>query len=805
MTMRPRGLAAAVTLLSAATTAYEILVVRLLAVEQFHHFASMVIGVALLGSGMSGTLAALLPPANSLGAAARVRWAAAITAAALVASPWATHAVRVEPTQLAWDGAQWARLAALVVALALPFATGALATLTAFTVEPERAGRLYGASFAGGALGVALAIATLFALPPGQALAVPPLLGALGALWLCHTGALGLMGAGSLAAAVLFITPLWSLQLTPYKSLPQLRALPGAQVVAEETSPLGWVMALQAPSFRFAPGLSLEYRGGFPAQTALLVDGDVAGVATDLRSADAAELAEALPTALPWALGPWRRVLLIGVGSGLELKAALGHGAEKVVTLELNPALLRLSRKLAPPDTVEAQRIEDRAGDARGELAQPGEPFDLITLTPAVGYGASIAGVRALDEDFLHTVDAYELYLRRLATGGVLSVTNWLSVPPRESVRTILTAAEALRRVTGSASHGLLVARSWGTVTVLARPAGYTPGELARLRDFARQRSLDLDWPLEVSGDTEPFHAIDDPALREAAAAAVTSPREAARFAGASAFDVAPVDDARPYPHHFVRPGSMLAFLRSARGTWLPFAEWGPIAITATFVQAVLVSLLLLLAPAAIWARRTTTTVSLPVLIGFFAALGFAYVAAELAAIQQLGLLLGHPVYAVAGALTVLLACSGAGSAWSDRIAPSLGPRACASLALLLSLAAAMLLGGVHALQAAALPVRALAAFGCLAVPAFLMGLPFPLGLRSLAQGRGEVAWAWAANGFASVIGAPCGALIGLEAGSRVLFLAAGAAYALAGVLHWSALRGHGDWALKRNDARVPP
>jgi len=249
----------------------------------------------------------------------------------------------------------------------------------------------------------------------------------------------------------------------------------------------------------------------------------------------------------------------------------------------------------------------------------------------------------------------------------------------------------------------------------------------------------------------------------------------------------------------------MLAFLRSARGTWLPFAEWGPIAITATFVQAVLVSLLLLLAPAAIWARRTTTTVSLPVLIGFFAALGFAYVAAELAAIQQLGLLLGHPVYAVAGALTVLLACSGAGSAWSDRIAPSLGPRACASLALLLSLAAAMLLGGVHALQAAALPVRALAAFGCLAVPAFLMGLPFPLGLRSLAQGRGEVAWAWAANGFASVIGAPCGALIGLEAGSRVLFLAAGAAYALAGVLHWSALRGHGDWALKRNDARVPP
>lgn len=802
--MGQRGLAPAIALLSAATTAYEILLVRLFAVEQFHHFASMAIGVALLGAGVSGMLGALLPPADARAAAARVRRAAASAAAALAASPWAAHAMRVEPTQLAWDGAQWARLAALVVALALPFAAGALATLTAFTLEPERTGRLYGASFAGGAVGVALAVVTLFAVAPGQALAVPPLLGSVGALLLGRTRTARMVGGASLAAAALFLTPLWSLRLTPYKGLAQIRALPGARIVAECTSPLGWLVALQAPSFRCAPGLSFGFRGRFPAQTALLVDGDVAGVATDLRGAEAAELAEALPTALPWALGPWRRVLVVGVGSGLELKAALSHGADRVVTQELNPALLRLSRALGPLDTAEAERIEDRAGDARGQLAQQGEPFDLIILVPVVGHAASVAGVRALDEDFLHTVDAYELYLRRLAPGGVLSVTNWLSVPPRESVRTILTAAEALRRVTGSAARGLLLARSWGTMTVLARPAGYTDADLARLRDFAHQRSLDLDWPLEATGGAEPFHEFDDPGLREAAAAAVTSPAEAARFASAYPFEVAPVDDARPYPHHFVRPGSVLAFLRSARGTWLPFAEWGPIAVVASLVQALLVSALLLLVPAAIWARRAATTVPLPALIGFFAALGFGYVAAEVAAIQQLGLLLGHPVYAVAAALTALLACSGTGSAWSDRIAPTLGPRACALLAVLLFLGAALLLGAVHALQAAALPVRAFAALACIATPAFLMGLPFPLGLRSFARGSGDVAWAWAVNGFASVIGAALSALIGLEVGSRVLFLAAGTAYALAGVLHWSVLQHRVGRAITGNGACVP-
>src|SRR5437870_13149788 len=99
--MGTRALAPAVALLSAATTAYEILLVRLFAVEQFHHFASMAIGVALLGAGASGTLGALRPMRDPAAGARRVRASAAATAAALAASPWAAHAVHIEPTPLA--------------------------------------------------------------------------------------------------------------------------------------------------------------------------------------------------------------------------------------------------------------------------------------------------------------------------------------------------------------------------------------------------------------------------------------------------------------------------------------------------------------------------------------------------------------------------------------------------------------------------------------------------------------------------------------------------------------------------------
>jgi hypothetical protein len=62
--------------------------------------------------------------------------------------------------------------------------------------------------------------------------------------------------------------------------------------------------------------------------------------------------------------------------------------------------------------------------------------------------------------------------------------------------------------------------------------------------------------------------------------------------------------------------------------------------------------------------------------------------------------------------------------------------------------------------------------------------MPFPLGLRRLAAGsEGRVAWAWAANGFASVVAAPLAALIALEVGSGTLLAGAGTAYAVAGAV----------------------
>ena len=784
----------AVLLISASTLAYEILLVRAFAIEHFSHFAYMAIGVAMLGYGASGTFMALV---RRPGRERTERWfarAALATPVSLIASAALVHQIPLDATQLLWDTWQWPRLAGVYLLLALPFGVGALAVLSAIALESDRPGWIYGASFLGAGMGAILAVAILWLVAPDRALAVPAVIGgvaATAATLQARGSRSRLRGASALAVLSLtvgvFVTPLWRLEISPYKGLPQVEAYPNAVRVAEHTSPLGWVVAVEADAFRHAPGLSLVYSGAFPGQVALFVDGQVAG-AVSRWGADGAALAilDWLPSAIPYALGGREKVLVLGAGGGLEVWSALQHGARRVSAVELHPDVVELANSLGDGLELgaEASTVEWEIGDARSLVARSREEFDLIALGPGGAFATGAAGVHSLSEDFLHTVDAYVDYLSHLRDGGVLAITRWVTVPPRGSVRVILTAAEALRRAAPeSLASGLVVVRSWATATVLVRPGGFSEQEVDALASWSAERRFDLDWYPGARVPGSQFNILEGGTLFEAAAAAVAGSESASLFASSQPFDVAPVRDSRPYPHHFIKPGSLRALVRSGRGSWLPFAEWGYIALLATLAQSVILAGVLMLIPAVLRVPRGGAR-GWVTLAGYFTAIGLAYLAAEIAAIQQFNLLLGHPVYAVAAVLAAFLTFSGAGSVWSDRIRAGRAWMVCLSLAVVLTACAGILLALVHVLQPGNLILRSLVAVLILAPLAFLMGLPFPMGIRRFAGGDvAGVAWAWAANGFASVVAAPLAALIALEVGSQALFLVAAASYGAAGVL----------------------
>jgi hypothetical protein len=666
-----------------------------------------------------------------------------------------------------------------------------LAILLAIILEQDRPGRVYGASFLGAGLGAAIGVAVLWFAFPVKAVAVPAVVSALGSLSATRGGVRrsrwhAVAWVMLILACLVIARPLWTLDITPYKGLPQVEAFPGARRVTESTSPLGWVVAVDAMAFRHAPGLSLAYQGSFPRQIALFVDAELAGTLSSWETERDREILYWLPSAMPYALGGRDRVLVMGAGGGTEVWSALAHGARRVSAVELNPDLARVGPwQDARPSQPQARGdVEWAIGDGRSFVARTDQRYDLITIGAGRAFGTSAGGVHALNEDFLHTVEAYVRYLELLSVDGVLAVTRWVTVPPRENVRVILTAAEALKRFAPDAlGDGLVVMRSWATGTVLVRPSGFSQEDGEALASWAAERRFDLDWFPGISAPGSQYNVLDEPVLFDAAEAAVAGGDSLARFTSEYAFEVAPTTDARPYPHHFLRAESMAEFLRRDRGSWLAFAEWGYITLAATLVQSIVLAGLLMIVPVFIRARRSAGQGRVR-LVGYFAAVGLAYLTAEIAAIQQLGLLLGHPVYAVASVLVAFLICSGVGSAWSDRLPIERAWRWAALLAGMLVIYAAALLSVVHLLQAGHMTVRVIAGLALMAPLALLMGLPFPLGLRSISgTGSEGIAWAWAANGFASVVATPLAALVALEAGSRALFLAAALAYACAAAI----------------------
>jgi len=780
-----------VFLVSAAVLAAQVVLLRIFSIASFHHFAYMAVGMALLGFGASGTLLVVLEKRLRGRLADWFEGLATAFPVALVVGLWLAGRVPFEPTQLLWEPGQWLWLGLTYAVLTAPFLIAAGAIGIALMGAGERVGRIYAWSLIGSGLGSALALLLLVLARPDRAYAGVVVVAAVGAVAALASRGLSTRRAGVAAAVVVaavgcVLAPPWPLAVTQFKGLPQVEAFPDARRVDEAWAPTGWVAAVESSAFRHAPGLSLAYRGGFPRQIALFVDGETAGAAT--RGDGSLEFLEWLPSSAAYAMRSTDRVLVLGSGGGLEVLNALHHGASRVTGVELVGPLVEVARRVAGAESDVARRPNVRTviGDARAFVAGTDERFDLIVLPLAGSMPTAAAGVYSLGEDWLNTVEAYGTYLDRLTPGGTLAVTRWTRTPPRDNVRLILTVAEALR---GHGAHdvgaSVIFLRSWATGTLLVKPAGFDSDDLSGLRSFARERRFDLDWPPE---EGTRFNRIEAPVFTDAVRAAAGGANAAAAFAEAYPFRVNPATDDRPYFGRFLRMRAMARLLREERGAWLPFAEWGTLAVVATLFQSGMLALVLIGIPAAVLVVRGKGRGAAP-MGAYFAALGLGYVFLAMGAIQRLGLLLGHPVYAAAATLAALLTFSGVGSALSDRLDRQWAPRACLAVA---GLAAVVALASPAAGAVTTLPVslRILVALVLVAVPGTLMGVPFPLGLRHLTGGGVGVAWAWATNGVASVVGASLAILIAMEMGGRGLLAAAALLYlGAAAVWRWGPAR----------------
>ncbi|HOU89386.1 MAG TPA: hypothetical protein PLU22_00005, partial [Polyangiaceae bacterium] len=167
----------------------------------------------------------------------------------------------------------------------------------------------------------------------------------------------------------------------------------------------------------------------------------------------------------------------------------------------------------------------------------------------------------------------------------------------------------------------------------------------------------------------------------------------------------------------------------------------------------------------------------------YFAVIGLAYFAVELAWLGRASLVLGHPSLAATVVLGSLLIGSGLGALAAPRLGLG-GLRRSGVAVPVLVVAVTALLGWLGAGEAG-LPWgwRAAGVAAGVALAGAAMGPFFPLGFARF--GDANKAWFWAVNGAASVVAAAYSVALTMELGMlRVALLGAGL-YAVAVVLLW--------------------
>ncbi len=793
-----RRLLLATLFISAAAIGYEILLMRVLSIVQWHHFAYMIISLALLGYGASGTFIALLrshlePRFETAFAASALFFSIAMIVCFIVA-----QRVPFNALEIVWDRGQFLNLAVVYVVFFVPFFFAACCIGLAFTCRGGDASRIYFFDLFGAGLGAVLIIVLLFAVSPQTALVLLVLLplaaSAIMASTLTSRLPLAIAQLAWLALLAIGIPQAHlELRISEYKGLSQALQVIDSRILEQSSSPLGLITVVDSPTvpIRHAPGLSFNTRHIPPVQLAVFTDADGMSAITryDGNPGSVAYLGD-LTAALPFRLLENPVVLVLGAGTGSEVLLSLFHGASRVDAVELNPQMTEL---VAGTYADFAGRIYDDprvtvyTDEARGFVARSGGGYDLVQIGLLDSFGASGAGVQALNESYIYTTGALREYLADLEPGGLLAITRWIKMPPRDSVKLIATAIEALRQ-SGVSEPGRRIAmiRSWNTSTLLIKNGDLTASEIGRIREFARSRSFDtVYFPGMRAEAANRFNRLADPYLFDAASALLGD--STGDFFERYKFYVEPASDDRPYFFHFFRWRTLpeVMALRKAGGAGL--IEWGYLVLVATIVQAAVLGLVLILLPLSLvrraWPAGTARRFGF-----YFLLLGLAFLFVEMAFIQKFILFLSNPLYSVAVVLSGFLLFAGLGSASSERLARRLPWPGVSPVTVAVAAIAVLALGYVLVLPAVfgrfiglADPAKIIVSLALIAPLAFFMGMPFPLGLKRLSGlAPGFLPWAWGINGFASVVSAVLATLLAIEFGFNVVILLALVLYALA-------------------------
>src|SRR5581483_6517374 len=431
-----RNLLAGVALSSFAALLLELGLTRVFSVVLFYHFAFLAISIALLGLGAGGVFA-YLARQRLASRSTRDLVARFCNINALLIPVVLTIGLRL-PVSLELSKANFLRLTAIYLASAVPFFLTGLQFSIVFAREHERIPRLYGADLGGGALACLAIVPLLNFLGGPNTLLFAALVSAVaGSVW-AEDRKLRKSSYGRVALLLVLIALNYSGKL-----LDIVYAKGGFRDSA-------WV------EFARWNSISRVEVDRQDNAKAIVIDADAS---TYLMAADPQQWNTpawkkqlmSAPPAIANLLRPHGEYAIIGPGGGVDVVRALAAGSPSVTGIEINPIIANTIMRGRYADYTyhlyQRPDVHIHVTDGRSFVRNARQRFDVVQMTLVDTWASTAAGAFALSENSLYTVEAFQEYLEHLNPDGLVAITRWEFSEPREALRVVSVAMEALHRL----------------------------------------------------------------------------------------------------------------------------------------------------------------------------------------------------------------------------------------------------------------------------------------------------------------------------------------------------------------------
>jgi spermidine synthase len=754
----------------------EISYTRIFSFKVFYYFTYLILGMGLLGIGAGGIAIATSKRLRQIEPERLISATAFLGGASVLAGYLIIAPMQLNIAESMTSPVEIAKLVLVMLLLTGSFFAVGLIISAILSARPDAAGKLYGADLLGAALGCTLSVPLVYWITPPRTIMLAGLILAIGGLPLARRSR-PLTIAGALTALVLAIPVvvpdlLQDPVVAKGKSYEEFRR--EKLVRFTKWNPVFRIDVMDHPFF---PGKEyILFHDGQPGSGMRRFNGEF----TDFKYLDNDS------RSLPFEVLPAEpRVLIIGAAGGHEIVSSLYFKAGHVTGVELNPVTYSLLTDVYADVTgnlTKHPKVTHINGDGRWFLKQTDEKYDLIWFVAPDSYAAmnaATAGAFVLSESYLYTVEMIRQSLKHLSERGVICTQFGelaYDTKPNRTTRYLVTARAAFK------DEGI---PNFDKHVMVSSASGFPPFlesvVLLGKQEFAPEQIADFRKQAEVVKGGIVRYVPGMSADSTRVTQAILLPEaELGEWFKKQPYQLHPVRDDAPFFWHFARFRDAMVAPLPVQGI-IDFEDSIAEQVTLSFfiVVTILAALFLLLPLVTIrtvWKELPHKANAL----FYFAALGLGFMFLEVAMIQKLTLLLGYPTYALSITLFALLVSSGVGSLISTRYADQ---RKRALFTVLGILSVVVILGQlalpalIDSFVGSALPVRITVAVLILAPVGLCLGAFMPLGLRTIAlsteHAREYVAWAWAVNGFFSVIASILSTILAMIIGFQWLMLVA--------------------------------